>query len=608
MSMLDPSKIPDWCMAHRAKAVGLLFAGLTIWIFAPIWGDLGGSIVGDPRTDAIRGMWGLDHMRHALFEGHIFQTERVNFPAGAYALVLPLGTGLLGVPLGIMFGPVITWNLTLALVIWGTAMGVAWLARILTDCWLPGIIAGSAVIAQPMLHHGLADGTVEHVALWSLPVFLGATILALQEQSVRWGLAAGALSILVAVDSPYNAVYALVAGLIVLPWHLKWVRGRERDFGLSIAAMVIMAAAGAAAVAWLLSPLGLGTSDPATATLQQTNATDIRLWWKYTSEISTVRDPSRPPTLIPTPVMIGAVLLGLVGGKKGAPWLVAGLLMVGLSFGLAEKTPGLMGRWLGSPASWLGDAALSFNSWAYDLPVLSAIRFPRRWLVPATLALGVGASTGIGRLMRRTPQHWRLWTAGGVIAAVAMVWHGLATSHLSTDFPTHPLPDVAFAQYIAAHPEDGAVLLLPHVRTKAKGATRDELPVFASISPALASADDLYLQTRHQRPMVSYPSLQTLVPEESAKGVQRLLRDWSDLSRPKTAGGGIPPSALSTAADHERKAGLRELREAGLRWIVIDLGAYEESGMAELDRQLEVYITDDQTFEDGDGVRVLTLR
>ena len=64
----------------------------------------------------------------------------------------------------------------------------------------------------------------------------------------------------------------------------------------------------------------------------------------------------------------------------------------------------------------------------------------------------------------------------------------------------------------------------------------------------------------------------------------------------------------STAADHERKAGIRELRESGLRWVVIDLGAYDAQGITELERQLKVYVTDDQTFEDGDGVRVLTLR
>jgi hypothetical protein len=608
MSGPDSKTIPDWCLRHRSKFVALFFAVVTAWILQPVWGELGTSLIGDPRTDAIRGMWGLDHLRHALLEGHPFQTQRVNFPSGAYAVVLPLGTGTLVAPLGLILGPVLTWNLTLALMIWGTAMGVAWLCRQLTDSWLPGVLAGSAVIAQPMFHHSLADGTVEHLALWSLPLFLGATITALQEQNVRWAVLAGALSIVVAIDSPYNAVYGLVAGLMVLPLHLRWVRGRERDLGLVVLVLLGTACVGAAVVAWLLQPLGLGVEDPATVALQQTNATDIRLWWKYTSEVSAVRDPTRPPTLIPTPVLVGGLVLSLFGGRKGAPWLLAGLVMIGLSFGLAEKTPSLLGRWLGGPASGIGEAALAFNTWVYDLPVLSSIRFPRRWLVPAAIVLSVGAGTGIHRIIRRGPQYWKLWAVGISLAAIATIWHGMASSRISSDFPSHPVPTAPFAEYVANHDIRGAVLLLPHVRTKAPGATRDELPVFARLSRTLASADDLYLQTQHGQPMVSFPNLQTLQSNEVDENVTRLLRDWSDLSRPMTANQGIPPSAMGTGTVLPRRQGLRLLWEAGLRWIAIDLGAYEATGLGELERQLENYIVEDLTFEEGDGVRLLGLR
>jgi hypothetical protein len=469
--MAEQAQTPAWCLAIRSKMVGLFFACLIAWVLGPIWGELSTSIIGDPRTDAIRGMWGLDHLRHSVFDGSLLQTMRVHFPTGAYALVLPLGTGLIGVVLGVLLGPVITWNLTIAIVLWGTAMGVAWLTKCLTECWLPGLLAGSIVIAQPMLHHGLADGTIEHVALWGVPLFLGAAILALQEQSVRWGLAAGGLSILVAIDSPYNAVYALVIGAIVLPWQLKWVRGRHRDMGLTLGAMGLMAIAGAAFVAWLLHPVALAQGDAATAALQGSNATDIRLWWRYTGTLGALRDATRPPTLIPTPVLVGSLFLGLLGGRKSAPWLIAGLVMLGLSFGLAEKTPALMGRWLGSPAQALGDLVLGLNRWAYELPVLGSIRFPRRWLVPSALALGVGGSIGLAQLMRRLPQAWKAWTALTVLGSIGLVWHGLSISQIRTDFPSHPLPRVAFAEYIADHDLDGAVLLLPHVRTKGSAAS-----------------------------------------------------------------------------------------------------------------------------------------
>ena len=108
--------------------------------------------------------------------------------------------------------------------------------------------------------------------------------------------------------------------------------------------------------------------------------------------------------------------------------------------------------------------------------------------------------------------------------------------------------------------------------------------------------------------MVSYPSLQTLKAKEEAPTVQRLLRDWSDLSHTKTGQRGIPPSAIDAGAQMERDQGLRILRNAGLRWVAIDLGAYSKEGLDHLLSQLGNKIESRQTFDEGDGVLLLSIR
>ena len=86
-------------------------------------------------------------------------------------------------------------------------MTTAWLVRTTTESWMAGIAMGSAMVSQPMLLHAISDGTPEHLALWSMPLFLGLAIVALQTMNTRWALAAGIMALVVALDSPYNAIY-----------------------------------------------------------------------------------------------------------------------------------------------------------------------------------------------------------------------------------------------------------------------------------------------------------------------------------------------------------------------------------------------------------------
>ena len=384
--------------AWAALSLGLL----TLWVFGPGLPTLSAQAFGDAQTDALRGAWGFHHIGQALSSGNSpWHSTHVNFPAGANLLVLPLASGLLLSPLSAL-DPILAWNITLILLVFASAFGTAWLTRLLTDSWSMGVFAGAVLLAQPMLHHALADGTPEHVALWAIPIFIGAAWMALHEQSPRWGVSAGVMSIVVALDSPYHAIYALLLGTVVLPSALRSVKGRERDLGRALAAMTGAACLGIWVVWRLYS--GFEDSDSSTtsaAVLQGTNATDLKLWWRHMGMDGGLRDFSRPPTLIPNTLLTTVLILCMAAGRRGLPWLVAGLLMLGLSFGTRENVPGLLGAWLGTPAEGVGSALIQLNTWAYSLPIVEEIRFPRRWLVPGAMTLAVGASIGLNAALQR---------------------------------------------------------------------------------------------------------------------------------------------------------------------------------------------------------------
>ena len=323
--------------------------------------------------------------------------------------------------------------------IFSSVLATAWLTRVISDSWLAGLLAGSVLLAQPMLHHALADGTAEHVALWAVPLFVGASWIALNEQSPKWGIGAGLFSIVVALDSPYHGLYALVLGSITLPFALKTVKGRESDLWKAVSAMAVSALIGVGVVFSLYGRFETGAVDgPGTAVLQGTNATDLRLWWRYMGLDPGLRDLSRPPTLIPNAILSGCIVLCAIGRRRSMPWLFAGLFLIGLSFGTRAETPDLMGAWLGSWTTPITTLIMDFNTWFYALPVSGEVRFPRRWLVPGALSLAVGAGIGVQVIF----QKWlRLpWLQVGVtlFVSILVVVTGLKSSRLRP-FPRRTL-------------------------------------------------------------------------------------------------------------------------------------------------------------------------
>ena len=599
--------------------LGLLYAGVVVWMLGPIWSDLGTHILGDADTDAVRGMWGLDHLRRSLLPPDTpLWSHEINFPNGVLALVLPWVSGMLAAPVGFVSGPIAGFNLTVALLLWSAAMGSAVLGWARTDSWVAGGVFGIAVSAAPMTLHAVCDGTPEHVAIWLVPLFLAAATRLLKTPSVPLGVLTALLAILVVLDSPYHGVYTLLIGLFVLPWDLlgPWPTARKRAAPKSFAVAAVIVLVGAVGVGLLFRTFPIESpSASETFRLLKMNATDLHTWWQHDFTSGRARDGSLAPTAIPAWMLWPALVLAVVGLPRSAPWLAVGMLTLVLSFGQNDRIIGELAVWMGERGASLGRSVLSLNADLYDLPGIGSVRFPRRWLVPATLAFAIAGAEGLGRLVQLA-RRWRATRRAALVigpvvvigATIIIAGAGTDTSAVARDFPKHAVPDVAFANWIADHHRSGAVVLLPQRRPAPKSGKRADLPVFADISENLSSSDSQYLQVRMGRPLLSYPSLKTLAPMRVDSDIQSILRNWDDIALPQLSDRDIPSSAIDPRFAPQRQRIIDGLRQDGLGFVVVDDAAYGESGIELLRTQLEDHLADTQHFDDGTGVTVFVLR
>ena len=588
----------------------LILALGVYWVLSPIWPNINTHILGDPKTDAIRGMWGFDHIYRSVVppETPIWSTQ-LNFPAGVVALTLPWVTGILLVPISSIFGPFVAWNLGIALILWALGMSTAWLVKTMTNSWSTGCAMGGMMIAHPMLLYSIGDGTPEHLTLWGIPLVLGALHLALSSESPRWGILAGIFAFLVVMDSPYHAIYTIIMGFAILGAFFKKRSPPQRlELMWSLGLLIGCCAIGAALVAGLYSYFPLEEAQPQEKVrLLKMNALDLRTWWQFEYVDDILREPSLAPTAIPAPILWSSLVLIVIGLPRSLPWFLTGLFMICLSAGLNTNVAIHLAGWIGNIGHAIGNTIYAMNNHLYGLPGLGDIRFPQRWLVPATLSLAVGAGFGLQRLYQlKGIRNIRF----GISAALTLmvVLSSVRISHLDISFPSHPLPKVQFAEWIAEQPQEGSVLILPQMRPPPASGKRSDLPVFANISPVLSSADNQYFQVIHRRPVYFKPNLKTLYAHPTSKFIYRLVREWDDLAHPMITGNPIPASAYDSRSEPRRKKALRDMVDAGLRWIVLDEKAYNDEAMGIFKKQIVGYIDQEKRFDDGDGVLIYQLK
>lgn len=563
-------------MRWIALALLLLVFGL----HAPILAD--GMLLGAPKTDALRAVWGFDHQARGW--PLPFWTDRIGFPVGVKVLILPFASSMLGAPLALL-GAVRGYSLWALGLCAMTGIATAWWLRTLTGSHAAAAMAGAAMVLQPSMLLALTDGTPEHVAFWGVPALLGALWMARGPAPAPWGLVAGAAATLVAMDSPYHAIFAVPMVLALLP-------GTPRPALLRFFAASALGGLVLVGLYW-----GLPLAGPLDNRSQ--NAVKLPVWWEWESgRRPSPWDHTYTPAFVPAASLLAAAVLALLRPRRGGAWIAIALLAFAFALSTATENVVAFRRWGGAAGEAFGNGIV----WVNETLSPDMIRFPRRWLTPATFALWTAAGIGLTRL----PREWMRWLLAAPVAAGTLALTLKETRYAEALPGFHP-PDPAFAAFIRESELDGEVLIAPQIRGALRKHERFELPVYADLGPTLTSADMYWLQVAVGRGVVNSPQgLFTLVaraapPEELGK----FMRDLDDLCKPQTTGDPIPPSA--TQEPERRAAQGARLVEAGLRFVVLDEAAFGAEGLELARLAFAGHVTEARHFDDGTGVTVFVL-
>ncbi|MCP4808144.1 MAG: hypothetical protein GY913_31190 [Proteobacteria bacterium] len=556
-------------MKHARFVVAGLAVLLAVVVHHPLLAGLGSVLPGEPASDALRGLWSTWLIGEEV-PGWPFGSDMVGFPRGVDIVAFPAVSLTLVFPTTRLFGPAVAMAVLVLFHCLFAFGATAWLTRVLGGGWGSATLAGSLVATQPVLGGALRDGTLEVLAVGWMPLAIGAMTLACRG-SWRWGVATGVIFVLTCLESVYYGSFTAVCMLGVL----TTTRTRKGMGAAAVSGVVVLVGVGLVCLAvWpVLSGISLDSAGDQ-GDLRLANAAslkNIKYLAMHPGGLSWSAGSIWGP---PAPHLIALAAGGLLAIRR-TPWLT----VLGLFF-----------FFLAQHHDW--------TLWWADGPIGQVVRFPRRYLAAAAVVLSVGLWWGSVPLRR-----WPAVELGiGVVLAGIMTYWGVVSSGYKHAYPTMDKPQFAFTTAIAEdRDDDAAVLFAPLEVPGGGGEDRSDLPVFASLSPDLASGDLLVLQVLVDKKAWTAPDLVTLVKRPGDAGL--LAKNLSDLAF-ATMGQQVPGSARVGKSAYVNE--LPWLMGEGLKYVVVDKVRYTDEGLEQMDSIFEAAV-DVTDYDDGTGVRVYTL-
>lgn len=336
-------------------------------------------------------------------------------------------------------------------------------ARELTRCTTGAVIAGLAWSFSPFHYFYLAQMNLATLEL--LPLAGWFIVRAWRHGGWRNTLGIVASAALLAGSSSYYLVYtgmlgvALVLGARWWDGEVRWSVGARR---LALAA--VLSAGAVVAVAWpllsetLAAGVGADGGVPAKVVLRRSNDL-LGFAWIASPEAA----------IVSWPTMLGysTLLIAVLGFRRARAqmfWLLLALVFFVLSLGPKLHVGG-ENTGIALPYGWLG-----------ELPLLSMLRKPDRFIVMLQLSVAMLCAYGWRDVASRLPERRRRLAGLGAAVLVAIE---LSAAPLRT-WPVEVSP---YMEQLAADETVSAVVHLPH---------------YAG-SPWDARAN--YLQTRHGKPI-----------------------------------------------------------------------------------------------------------
>ena len=364
-----------------------------------------------------------------------FFTDHIYYPTGTSLSFESLSNSVISTALSPVLGGVVAFNfLYLSSYVLG-AFGTYLLVTRLTGDRKAGVVAGvvyafSAVRTQNLQFTNMsAIQWMPFVALWSLKT--------IDSASVKSALAMAAFFVLAALSSGYYAVSASLMVLLILAWNARRVFSKPL-----LKPLLVFAGASLTAIGVLTYPV-LVEALSSDSTL--TNSQHAR---HFSADLVSFVLPSRFNPIYDSLVLgtydrllthftewesyLGAVAIALAavgvykaGLRTTALWLTVLILFAALSLGPHPQVLGIELEGVPAPFSFL-----------QDLPVLDAIRSPKRFLVTAMLALAVLSGYGSHHLLslvRRPPRVLPYLVTLAIVALVLADYWGWPRTFVTSD-------------------------------------------------------------------------------------------------------------------------------------------------------------------------------
>jgi hypothetical protein len=563
-----------------ALGLSLALALLLTW---PAVLDLRGSMIGHPGNDTWNHAWGYWWLLDGLArEGQLpVSTDLLNFPTGGSLFFIDTFNALWSMPLALVGGVPLAVNVVVILGFALNAFGSWLLGReVLRDpiaAWVPAVIFASSAHILGQTYNGITE-TVN--AGW-IPLYLW-TLWRLLDRP-RWGRAAalGLTLAICSVSNFYYGLFAILASVVLVlhrliqePYRVRWWR-----FGFGTVV-------GAVLYSGLVLPVlrALQTSidaddamvnrDPEFVwqSLLNHNMTDLVSMFRpgrvYSPDLKALYGED---LLIVVYLGWAAIALAVWAFWSSRPrkelsvWALFTLIFAVFA----------LGPYLNVGGEYLvvdGDRIpLPFYVFFKAFPLFERISHPFRFVVPATIGLGMLAGFGARSLRRRLSLDPRI-TVGALSALI------LVELLLLSPAPW-PLPrcEADIPQVYADLQGEGAVL---------------DLPITV---PNLERAVYTWYQTEHGKP--SPYGLNDPIPGPLAENPLTELLVQVEASRALLAPRMLP--------DLELVAGAHMLEDQGYRWVVVHEELYPRHKLALVSDILAGLFGEPAR---GDGVAVYTLQ
>jgi|GEM_PF-2601110 len=211
--------------------------GAVLAVFLPSLPKLSHAVVGATESDALKHVWSQWLVRDQVLSSSLsMQTHLLNFPTGGPFFSLDTLNALVGLPLAVLLGHTIAFNVVLVLSLIAAALAGAALTRRLTDAPWADVLGGLVfALSAWVFAFPLASGVTETVGFWPVPLVLLFAWRTLDQTQLRWPIFAG---LMLTVQGLACWSHGITAGLLLLgmgaaaavhkPEHLKnrtlWIR------------------------------------------------------------------------------------------------------------------------------------------------------------------------------------------------------------------------------------------------------------------------------------------------------------------------------------------------------------------------------------------------